>query len=137
MDLLLLADPSVDKIESYLNSGSTYIARLNNQIVGVLVLQVIEKDLIEIKNIAVSPSHQGKGIGRSLLHFASQTAGQKGYRRLRIATGNSSIGQLNLYKASGFVEVEKISNYFIEQYPEPIYENGIQCVDQIILEKPL
>lgn len=136
-DLLELADPSRIQIESYIHTGLCYLARLKSEIVGVVVLNKIESTSIEIKNIAVKKTKQGKGIGKALLRHSEKVSRELGYKKLFIGTGNSSIGQLTLYQKEGF-EIDTIQkNFFINNYTEPIFENGIQCKHILIFEKIL
>jgi N-acetylglutamate synthase-like GNAT family acetyltransferase len=134
-DLLELADPSSIQVESYLKTGTCYIAKFESKIIGVVVLNRVDSTTTEIKNIAVRESEQGKGYGKALLRYSEQVSRESGYEKLIIGTGNSSIGQLALYQKEGF-EMKKIKrNFFLENYTEPIFENGIQCKHQILLEK--
>ncbi len=136
-DLLELADPSRQQIESYLKTGTCYIAKLDANIIGALVLNKINATTIEIKNIAVKTSEQGKGYGKRLLRYATKTSRALGHQTLIIGTGNSSIGQLALYQKEGF-EIDHIkTNFFTKHYPEPIFENGIQCKHMVMLKKAL
>ena len=136
-DLLELADPSRALIDSYLEVGKCYVASSESKTVGVIVLKDIDQSTIEIKNLAVRESDQGKGIGTELLRHAEKTSVEQGYNKLVIGTGNSSVSQLGLYQKVGF-EVDRIDkNFFIRNYKEPIFENGIQCKHMIFLEKNL
>ncbi|MFK7951318.1 MAG: GNAT family N-acetyltransferase [Ekhidna sp.] len=136
-DLLELADPSRVLIDSYLEAGRCFVASLESKIIGVIVLKEIDSTTVEIKNIAVQESEQGKGIGTKLLRYAHQISVDQGCEKLMIGTGNSSVSQLALYQKEGF-EIERIdSNFFIRNYENPIFENGIQCKDMIILVKNL
>jgi ribosomal protein S18 acetylase RimI-like enzyme len=98
------------------------------------VLYPINETVAEIKNISVVEHLQGRGIGAFLLKDAVQKAKFQGFKKLMIATGNSSVGPLNLYQKLGFRIVEIQKDYFIENYPEPIIENGILCSDKLVLE---
>jgi ribosomal protein S18 acetylase RimI-like enzyme len=133
-DLLLLADPSQEQLEQYVHAGQCYLAQLGERTVGALVLLEDSREVMEIKNIAVAEAWQGQGIGRQLLRHARKIAKDEGYPRLRIATGNSSIGQLALYQQEGFDIIDIQKNYFMLHYPEPVFENGIRCRHLIILE---
>jgi ribosomal protein S18 acetylase RimI-like enzyme len=136
-DLLLLADPSVLMLEKYFHQSSVYVAELAGQIVGVYVLYPLDKTLIEIKNIAVAETHQGIGIGKQLLEHAITQAQEKGFQEIQIGTANSSIGQLALYQKNGF-EMESIrKNFFTDNYPEPMFENGILVRDMVVLKRKL
>jgi ribosomal protein S18 acetylase RimI-like enzyme len=136
-DLLLLADPSVLMLEKYLHQSSVYVAELVGQIVGVYVLLPLDKTLIEIKNIAVAETHQGIGIGKQLLEHAITQAQEKGFQEIQIGTANSSIWQLALYQKNGF-EMDSIrKNFFTDNYPEPMFENGILVRDMVVLKRTL
>jgi aminoglycoside 6'-N-acetyltransferase I len=136
-DLLLLADPSLKIVESYLDKSEIFIAESNNETLGTIVLLPIGNSTLEIKNLVVSISHQNKGIGKFLLEHAASYALKNKFSKLRICTGNSSLGQLALYQKTGFHIRGEVKNFFPEHYPEPIIENGIQCIDLIILEKEI
>lgn len=137
-DLLELADPSRKMVDSYLPHSETYIAEFNEKIIGIYVLfPQDQKETIEIKNIAVLPEFQGKGLGKMMLVHAEQISKNMGFRKLRIATANTSIAQLQLYLSRGFMLVEIISDFFVDNYEVPIFENGVQCRDLMVLEKEI
>ncbi|MBS0029015.1 GNAT family N-acetyltransferase [Chitinophaga sp. 22321] len=134
-DLLLLADPSIVLITSYLSLSEVYVMEQNRQAIACYVLLAHNTDITEIKNISVNPAWQGKGLGKILLQDAAQRARANGYKRICIGTGNSSIAQLYLYQRQGFEIVGIKKDYFMLHYQEPIYENGIQCKHLVVLEK--
>lgn len=134
MELLLDADPSPDLVDSYLQKGETFVAEENSRIIGVYVLMGIQADTAEIMNIAVTNDRQGQGIGRKLLHHAIDYSKNKGFAKLQIGTGNSSIDQLALYQKCGFRIVGIDFDFFQRNYPEAIVENGIVCRDMIRME---
>lgn len=84
-------------------------------------------------NIAVADSHQGKGMGKALVLHAIEVARANGMESIELGTGNSSIQQLALYQKCGFRMQEIIHDHFVEQYDEPIFEQGIQCRDMVRL----
>lgn len=136
-DLLLSADPSIEVINSYTHNNQIFVALYRTKIVGAFVLLPLNKSTIEIKNIAVKTQYQGIGLGKRLLEKAATASIAKGFKTLRIATGNSSIGQLALYQKGGFELVGMNHNFFIDHYPHPIIENGIRCKHLLILEKSI
>lgn len=137
MDLLLLADPSQNIVENYLKRGDCFTAESNNQVIGVYVLLPTRPETVELVNIAVAEKHHGKGIGRLLVMNAIQTAKGRGYKTIEIGTGNSSIGQLALYQKCGFRITGIDIDFFVRNYQEEIFENGIQCRDMIRLSQHL
>ncbi|KUG12958.1 GNAT family N-acetyltransferase [Elizabethkingia sp. HvH-WGS333] len=136
-DLLLLADPSRELIDLYIASGQLYLAKDNNEIIGCYVLFPWDSETTEIKNIAVHEKFQNQGIGGQLLKDAILKAKNKFYKKLVIGTGNSSTGQLYLYQKYGFRITDIKKNFFKDNYPEPIWENGIECTDMILLTMEL
>ena len=132
-DLLLLADPSREEVQKYLPYSEVFVAKLDNQIVGVLALNKLSERVSEIKNIAVSPVYQRLGIGRNLLtHVISNLRNQIG-QEIRICTCSTSVRQLSLYKKAGFKIVCVEKGHFLNNYPEPIFENGARCEDLVVL----
>lgn len=137
MELLLLADPSRKLVEEYLSRGETYVAVEDQRTVGVYVLLPTRPDTVELVNVAVAEELHGRGIGKSLVRHAVQTAKARGYRTLEVGTGNSSIGQLALYQKCGFRIVGVDIDFFTRHYEEEIYEDGIPCRDMIRLSQDL
>jgi ribosomal protein S18 acetylase RimI-like enzyme len=136
-DLLLDADPSKARIERYLNDELTRIAKLDNDVVGIYVLARHDPITFELMNIAVREAYQGHGLGRRLLGHAIGLAESKGARVIEVGTGNSSFEALALYQRAGFRIVGVVADFFVDNYPEPIVENGIRCVDMLRLRLEL
>jgi aminoglycoside 6'-N-acetyltransferase I len=136
-DLLLLADPSLEQIHSYLPFGKCYSVYVEGELIGAVVLLPINESKVEIKNIAIAPFYQGKGYGKQLLQKVMDLAKVESYKTIRIGTANSSIGQLALYQKVGFEMQKMLFNFFLDNYEEAIYENGIQAKHMILLEKSL
>ncbi|PRX28312.1 acetyltransferase (GNAT) family protein [Orenia metallireducens] len=91
-------------------------------------------ETIEIVNIAIKEDYQSKGLGKLLLKDAIKKALAYGAKILEIGTANSSIFQLALYQKLGFRITGIDKDFFLKHYDEPIYENGIQCLDMIRLQ---
>lgn len=136
-ELLLLADPSKEVIDQYLKLSNSFIARQDDEIVGIIVLMPLSKDIVEIKNVSVKPGLQGTGIGSSLIENAIKYATLAKYRSICIGTANSSTRQLYLYQKLGFEITGIKKNFFTKNYPDPIYENGIQAKHMLVLIRQL
>lgn len=135
MPLLLLADESEDKVMEYLDDGDVwYLADDSADPLGVIVTFRLHDDAIEIKNIAVSPNHQGKGLGKLLLNRAVSVHKQRGITHFVVGTANSSINNLAFYQKLGFRICDIKKDFFLD-YPEEIWENGIRAVDMLVMEK--
>ncbi len=132
-DLLLEADPSRDRVEGYLDPALTRIAKHGDEVVGVYVLERRSDTCFELMNIAVRESCRGQGLGRWLLGHALGLAESKGARSVVVGTGNSSLDNLGFYQRAGFRIVGVIPNFFVDNYDEPIVEDGIVCRDMVRL----
>jgi len=135
LELLLSADPDLISIQRYLPNSSIIVCIEKNLCVGIAVLSISDNHF-ELKNIAVMSDFQGQGIAKHLILEVSQLAKKLGANRLEVGTGNSSLDQLALYQKCGF-RITHIEKDFFENYPEPIYENGIRCIDMVRLEVDL
>ena len=100
--LLLLADPSEQQIGAYVQRGLTYVAKQEDNVIGVYVILETRPKTMEIMNIAVVEHLQGKGIGKKLISHAIETAKGYGMSKLEVGTGNSSVSQLAFYQKCGF-----------------------------------
>ena len=136
LNLLLIADPSVDMIQHYLGRGHLYIMQLEEIPVCVTVV-VSDKETAEIKNLATHPDYLRRGYASRMMSFIVEH-----YREtpnIIVGTGSTGIPgkefyQLDFYRKCGFVESHIIKNFFVDNYPEPIFEdNGEQCIDMIYL----
>jgi ribosomal protein S18 acetylase RimI-like enzyme len=135
--LLLDADPSMEVISKYLDLSEIYVAILEDKIIGTFVLYPVDNETFEIKNIAVDERLQRRGIGKLLLNKAEQISVSKGAKQIDIATSNASFEALSLYQKAGFDMRSLKKNFIIENYPEPLFDNGIQCRHMIVLTKYL
>lgn len=132
--LLLDADPDKEKVQVYVSKGNGWIWKEKEKTIGVLIYVAREKEY-EIVNVAVAPKYQGKGIGGKLLETAFQKLSQlaSSQTQIIIRTGSTSSAALHLYQKMGYVEIGRVKDYFIHHYSKPIFENGEQLRDQVIL----
>ncbi|MFB0634411.1 GNAT family N-acetyltransferase [Bacillus rugosus] len=132
-ELLLLADPSKEIVDEYLERGECYTAWADDELAGVYVLLKTRPQTVEIVNISVKESLQKKGFGKQLVQDAIEKAKELGANTIEIGTGNSSIHQLSLYQKCGFRLQAIDHDFFVRHYDEDIFENGIQCRDMVRL----
>jgi len=139
IQLLLEADPDEAKVRAYCKAGQVWVLK-EDRVIGVAVLLPVTDSPLsaaEIKNIAITPDLQDRGLGKQLLHFLIEEARRQGYRQLMVATGNSSISQLAFYQKAGFEMSRLDRHYFTKNYEDPIIENGIPCRHRVWLELAL
>lgn len=131
--LLLLADPSKALVQRYLRAGRTFALVGDAGPTAVIVLQKIAPAKLEIKNIAVDPKFENHGLATRMLQYAICFASEGHYRQLLIGTGSTSFKQLYLYQKIGFRITHVKRDFFVENYPQPIYENGLLLRDMLVL----
>ncbi|ATZ68604.1 GNAT family N-acetyltransferase [Acinetobacter haemolyticus] len=130
--LLFAADPDWAVISTYLLQADIFVM-INEQDRIIAQLCLIQNaDQAEIKNLAVDPSQQGQGLAKTLILYVVGALQQSSIHTLWIKTGNSSLDQLALYQKCGF-RMSHIERNVFQNYPEPIFENGIRCLDQVVL----
>ncbi|WP_228258835.1 GNAT family N-acetyltransferase [Acinetobacter ihumii] len=134
--LLLQADPDWQSITQYVHDSLIFLVQDSEQnILGELCL-IADNHLAEIKNLAIAKEYQGLGLAKGLIHYAIDYCQKQDIHTLIVKTGNSSLNQLALYQKCGF-RMSYIETDAFKDYPEPIFENGIHCVDQIVLIQQL
>lgn len=132
MDLLLLADPSDDKVETYLSGSKCFAASSNGMLIGACVVQAIDSGVYELMNIAIQPGYQKAGYGTALLKWVIDFFRRSGAIQMEVGTGTFGY-QLAFYQRHGFRVTSIDRDFFVRNYPAPIFENGIQHVDMLRL----
>jgi N-acetylglutamate synthase-like GNAT family acetyltransferase len=82
------------------------VAERERAVVGVLVLGVTADGFL-IHNVAVHPSHRGKGLGRALLELAEAEARRAGFDSIYLYTHEGLVESRALYARIGYVEYER------------------------------
>ena len=132
LSLLLLADEQEGMIDRYIEKGTVYV--LDDD--GVKCQCVVTDEgngILEIKNIATKPEHQGKGYGKKLIDFLIMNY-RETYSVLQVGTGDSPL-TVPFYEKCGFIRSHSIKNFFTDYYDHPIYEGGVQLVDMVYLRR--
>lgn len=82
-------------------------------LLGCCVLTRIDRETVQLRQMAIQASQQQKGLGRSLLAFAETIAKQQGYHLLKLHVGitlsrftkNAGIGRL----VTRFLKLESVT----------------------------
>lgn len=130
LPLLLLADPCVEMIERYLDAGDMFVMRDDEVVVGVAVVDQSG----ELKNLAISPEWQMQGYAKKMInHLCVHYNGR--FEFMYVGTSDSGI---EFYRKCGFELSHVVKNFFTDNYPEPIIDDGgIQCIDMTYLKRKL
>lgn len=131
LPLLLLADPDEGMVDRYLAQGEMFVLEVDGKVVSEAVVLPLSDRLCELKNLAVEEALHRQGYGSRMLrrlfhHYRGR------FSRMQVGTSDP-----RFYEKAGFVYSHTVSGFFTEHYPEPIYDNGVQCVDMIYLVKEL
>jgi ribosomal protein S18 acetylase RimI-like enzyme len=140
LSLFALADDSPRQIASYISLGEVLVAREGDLIRGHLqILETDDAGVFELKSMAVSESHQGRGIGRSLVEAAIVRCHIRGGHRIVVSAATADIGNLRFYQRLGFRMYRIVRDEFspLRGYPEAKLVDGIPLCDQVFLERDL
>ena len=138
--LFALADDSPRQVASYISVGEVLVAHEDDLIAGHLqILETDEAGVFELKSMAVSESHQGRGIGRSLVDAAIVRCRRRGGHRLVVSTAAADTGNLRFYQRLGFRMYRIARDAFTPSrgYPEVKLVDGIRLRDQVFLDRDL
>lgn len=131
LELLFIADPEEAALKAYLADSRIFEYTQGGEVLGVAALFELPDGSLELKNIAVSPQAQRRGVGSALIRMVKHCAG---VRRLIVGTADASSEALAFYERNGFNRFGTIPNFFVEHYSQPVYDNGRLCRDMVLLE---
>ena len=103
------------------------------KIIAAFCLLGVDDSTLEIKNIAVIDDFRNSGVGSEILRFIKRIYAET-FSTIIVGTADNGINQIRFYERNGFEKFDTIKNFFIENYPDPIYENGIRLKDMILLK---
>lgn len=132
LDLLLLADEQENMIEKYLYNGQLF-ALYDGDLKSVCIVTKEDDGVFELKNIATQIKYQGKGYGSSLVNYVFEYYQGKG-KAMFVGTGDIP-RIISFYEKFGFKISHTVNKFFIDNYDNPIFENGVQLIDMIYLRK--
>lgn len=133
MSLLTLADPDESMVRKYLNCGTMWGLFVGGEPVCEALVVPDAADACELKNLATREGDWGRGYARQLLEHVFIACSGK-WKRIFVGTSD---GGLELYPRFGFTLSHTVKNFFTDNYPEPIIDNGVRCVDMYYLVKDL
>jgi len=109
--------PTAESIRAYIDEGCMYLYRANGIIVSTMAVtmyqgddyhaiewskQVTDDKVAVIHILAVSPDHQGSGIGSEMIRKAIRIAQDKGMEAVRLDALASNTPAHRIYKHLGF-----------------------------------
>lgn len=131
LPLLLIGDESETMIDRYIGQGNLYAGFLEGVPIAVVMTVCIDSTTVEVKNLAVADRFRRQGYGRRMLrHIENRHPG----KNILIGTGETP-STLRFYKSCGFTYSHRIPDFFTDNYPDPIIEEGVRLRDMIYLKK--
>lgn len=131
LPLLLIGDESETMIDRYIGQGNLYAGFLEGVPIAVVMTVCIDSTTVEVKNLAVAEGFRRQGYGRRMLrHIESRHPG----KTIVLGTGETP-STLRFYKSCGFTYSHRIPDFFTDNYPDPIIEEGVRLRDMIYLKK--
>ena len=133
LSLLLLADPDESMIDRYLEEGDLYLMKEQEKTICAAVVVRLSDTACELKNLAVSEEHRHQGNATAMMLYLFYMY-QLLYETMYVGTSEKAVP---FYQKLGFAYDRTLPGFFTENYPEPIYEDGVLCEDMIYLKKDL
>ena len=98
--------PMTEDYAKVIRERRVTVAENRGKIAGVLVLALTEEGFL-LENVAVHPSHHGKGLGRTLLEFAEAAARREGFDSIYLYTHEKMTENQARYAKIGYVEFDR------------------------------
>ncbi len=134
LSLLLLGDEQEDMIDRYLEQGDMFVMfNSDKQAMAVAVVAVKDSKTVELKNLAVAKTEQGKGFGRLMLTYISDFYAEK-FETLLVGTGDVQ-KTVGFYEHCGFSFSHRVKDFFVQNYNHPIFEDGVKLKDMVYLKR--
>ena len=130
--LLLLADPEEEAIDKYINDCEIFEFYHKDILIGQGAIKQLSSTIYEIKNFAIYEKFHNCGYGKILINLLCKKY-LENFKNIEILVGTSEQG-VGFYKKCGFQFSHVIKNFFVTNYKQPIFENGIQCKDMFYLK---
>ena len=132
LDFLLLADPEEEAIDKYINDCEVFEFYYRDILIGQGAIKQLFSTTYEIKNFAIYEKFHNCGYGKILINLLCKKY-LESFKNIEILVGTSEQG-VGFYQKCGFQFSHIIKDFFITNYKQPIFENGIQCKDMFYLK---
>jgi ribosomal protein S18 acetylase RimI-like enzyme len=96
--------PMLDDYAARVSEGTVWVLDEEEAVIAAIIALLPAPHYLLLDNIAVSPAHQGLGLGRRLLAFAEAEALRRGYREIRLYTHQTMVENQRLYASIGYEE---------------------------------
>ncbi len=80
-------------------------AYLDGELVGCVVLTDVDGSTAKLRQMAVHPDHQGRGVGARIVAFAERLAAERGCRDIVLHARESAVG---FYERAGYAATGEV-----------------------------
>jgi len=98
--------PMTDDYRRVIRDCQVTVAEQDATIAGLIVLRITDEGFL-IDNVAVHPTHRGRGLGRALLDLAETEARRAGFDSVYLYTHEQMAENLALYSKIGYAEYDR------------------------------
>jgi len=105
-----LPGPMTEDYAQVIQDRQVTVAEAGGEVVGLVVTGPGDEGFL-LDNVAVHPSHQGSGLGRTLLELAEAEARQAGFDSIYLYTHERMTENQAMYARIGYVEYEQRSEH--------------------------
>ena len=106
----------IERLKKLLETESIYIAKIENKIVGYIIIDVKEKDngfiryrkILSINTLCIDEKFRGQGIGTKMLEFAKRLGKEKNCTDMHLTVNPNNKNEIKVYENFG-MKVHNIS----------------------------
>lgn len=100
---------SNERLNGLLENNSIYVARMDEKIVGYVIIYIIEKKnpfmryrkLLQVDTLCVDENYRGKGIGTKLLEFAKNLGKENNCTDIYLTVNQENENAIKVYENFG------------------------------------
>ncbi|HLU09022.1 MAG TPA: GNAT family N-acetyltransferase [Oceanobacillus sp.] len=135
--LLRDAEEGDERIVRAINdsANTAYLAFDDDTPVGAAVMRWAQ-DESEIIYIATAETLRGKGYGKAMIRWILDEARRRGVAAVCVGTANAGLDNIAFYQKCGF-RMDSVRKDYFNYFSSPVYENGIQIRDMLVLRYEL
>ena len=100
---------SMERLNKLLETDSIYVAKVNGEIVGYIIIDIKEKDngfmryrkLLSIDTLCIDEDFRGQGIGTKILEFAKNIAKEQNCTDMHLTVNPNNENAIKVYEKFG------------------------------------
>lgn len=99
----------MERLNKLLENDSIYVAKINSEIVGYIIIDIKEKDngfiryrkLLSIDTLCIDEDFRGQGIGTKMLEFAKNIAKEQNCTDMHLTVNPNNENAIKVYEKFG------------------------------------